>query len=819
MDTDWEGAFEDDLSQRRPHDDHVQKVLLFVQEHESILHAIDNTVKTSVADAVNTNQVAIKVHVDHPERVFTQDLFASASDNNICNNEVLAKVVTVLVFLCDEIHELKEIAESKLYGPLVVFGQTAVEAGDVADQFTFQSGEREKMIGTFLPILQEISNFIDRCYSLATNVVQQLANLLKAKEQLYKVTFQSTHMTTVFIALGELLSVLISLDCIVQQNDVLQEAWSHYKTMISYARADPASFSTDEVGVSKFERLLVSIDQSVMIGEIFKGCIEQNFETIIEDDREVHVSVRANQIFTTELLFCLKNSLENALNIIGTGAELFERNDVMNSMALFALYRLLLPANIPPDPKLYKQLWSVQKLVPTVVICDKVVWNVGEFLQTHAPFDLKKPDPANPAAYRRTYIQQFDQTFSQRTSMLVSQCSAWMVLAESRIQPSFRHEDNVDQVLDVRSSILLKGLSLANRARYLAQSCLVMHTAMTVPMSRSSLLDIALLIENLKSIETTLSRKNTTMAEAHSHALRAIAKHITGVLAATRQRVNDGQGVNLYKADLLTAVACMELLLKGSEVLSNARQAGLQILSEIIVGSKLFGEKDGPRFRNLVARLCMVSNLPQQLQKVCDSRFLYYHLDILSPMVESIYQLSAEANRLQYLLKGFIDGIKVCQMVAHLPATPFFLNLRVFLRDCVKKNIIEPLCRDIENDLRLHIHTKHLDHMQALNPKTDTLRPLRPFLDIPPLKILGTVLSIRHEVTHYLNRSFYNLTTGMLAISVFFVAVYYTEDCLCVFSGSSRLANIFRYAIIGRGKVGFDDYGQFPAHGIARSRA
>ena len=39
--------------------------------------------------------------------------------------------------------------------------------------------------------------------------------------------------------------------------------------------------------------------------------------------------------------------------------------------------------------------------------------------------------------------------------------------------------------------------------------------------------------------------------------------------------------------------------------------------------------------------------------------------------------------------------------------------------------IVVPLCKAIEDDLRLHIHTKHLGHMQALNPKADMLRLLR----------------------------------------------------------------------------------------------
>jgi WASH complex subunit 7 len=52
--------------------------------------------------------------------------------------------------------------------------------------------------------------------------------------------------------------------------------------------------------------------------------------------------------------------------------------------------------------------------------------------------------------------------------------------------------------------------------------------------------------------------------------------------------------------------------------------------------------------------------------------------------------------------------------------------------------------------------------MQALNPKTEDLRPLRPFLDIPPVRILGQIVDIREEVTRYLNRNFYNLTTVAL---------------------------------------------------------
>jgi hypothetical protein len=36
--------------------------------------------------------------------------------------------------------------------------------------------------------------------------------------------------------------------------------------------------------------------------------------------------------------------------------------------------------------------------------------------------------------------------------------------------------------------------------------------------------------------------------------------------------------------------------------------------------------------------------------------------------------------------------------------------------------------------------------MQALNPKTENLKPLRPFLDLAPLRILGLLLDVKAEV-------------------------------------------------------------------------
>jgi hypothetical protein len=106
----------------------------------------------------------------------------------------------------------------------------------------------------------------------------------------------------------------------------------------------------------------------VLSGEIFKNCIEQNFEEIkldilddskedpTENPKDHIVRVRDNERFIDgELLACMKLMIESSLAIIGTNAENNEKQNLMGALGLYVLYRTLLPRKQQPDMKLHRK--------------------------------------------------------------------------------------------------------------------------------------------------------------------------------------------------------------------------------------------------------------------------------------------------------------------------------------------------------------------------------------------------------------------------------------------------------------------------------
>lgn len=286
-----------------------------------------------------------------------------------------------------------------------------------------------------------------------------------------------------------------------------------------------------------------------------------------------------------------------------------------------------------------------------------------------------------------------------------------------------------------------------------------------VPMTKSMLLDISLLVELLKGIEFTFIRKDAEIVEARVHMLQQLAAASVDVLRPVRAKLESSRKLDSNRLDTLTVLSILQTSLMSFESLSYCRQAALQLTAAMVSASAQFAEAESARLRSYVRRMVTLASLSTMVYDACNTQFLYYHRESLLPISVSAFfsnPTSLGTHKLQYLVAAFADGVRACASVSHDAVDSFISQYRDFILLQLRKEIVEPLCRAIETDLRLHIHTKHLSHMDSTNPKSPDTRPLRPYLDIAPIHVLGEVMSIKAEVCHYMDYTFYNLTSVAL---------------------------------------------------------
>jgi WASH complex subunit 7 len=133
-------------------------------------------------------------------------------------------------------------ASAKFYPGLTLFGQetaaqdaaAGAENAEVVQLYNngVSEGDIQIQLGKMLPFLQELYQFVQRCYDLLKNTIRQLGALYAKDQKLYQTSFKNVHLRTVFDHLGELLVVLVTLDEILTQNSALPIGWGSYKRYV-----------------------------------------------------------------------------------------------------------------------------------------------------------------------------------------------------------------------------------------------------------------------------------------------------------------------------------------------------------------------------------------------------------------------------------------------------------------------------------------------------------------------------------------------------------------------------------------------------------
>lgn len=722
------------------------------------------------------------------------------------DNELFNKVLTVFAVLCDEISELKVTVEDTFYPALSMFGQPHHGQGESEEdkqEGVHKAGESEVFIGRMLPFFQDLSNFVDRCNAITLNILHQLASLYQNYQKLWKSTFKMVHLHPVFDALASLLEVMITIDLLVADNTHIAVAWDKYKRMMQYVRSDPARYDVTVDAVKQFERLLVSLDQTIMSGQVFQTCIEQDFEafgTEFEDqDREEsdsgkpsesedcssRIELRSNQVFLDEFSYCISARLSRSEVGINTSTETFERQQIIGTAGLYVLHRRLLPTSVAPDPHLYKRFWELQRKAPCVTLCGKLLWHLPEFLLKYAPMTSKKLQPTDILEFRKEYLLLLDEAFADDIAAAKMELTAWLARVESYFQPTTRGCGDPLRILSIRGNLMLKGLMLAKRVQTMMHTLVNMHLSQRIPMPKRVVRPLYLSIEVLKAIEFMLARKNPVLAESFALILQQVAYALFGCFRPLKAKLEASKKFDDTKLDILAAVTVLEEILTTGESFSYTRITILDLAAQIaLISSEMSFDDEGTdpsdgavpgdsargSLRDaeepvkLIWKLRLLSDYQRKIRNACDCSFFHWNHELLHSFLGDLYGQPEHANRIQYIISGFLDAVRVLKSVQHEADNEIFTTMYAkFIDSVLEEEIVQNLCKDVENDLRLHIHSVHLDHLETPNPKeTPDFKVLLHYLNLRPIRMYGHFVDLRYRVTHYLEKTFYNLTTVAL---------------------------------------------------------
>jgi WASH complex subunit 7 len=781
----------EDGSHQKIVDDTVFEELNLIQKADTTYYELmDKLSDNYLRDQANFSR-PITLLVDAPERVLPQDLVILESTEGC---EDIQKLLMVLIYLCDEATDLKDSAKTRLFGPLLMFGTQPINL-DFSEDEALKPGQKEQMIGTFLPLLVELNNFVDRVYEVAVNLVQQLASALAQDSSVYRPILRDNTLPRGFQALNDLMGVLISLDSIVSGNEILTESWSHFKFIVGHARDTPSVYDSTAEEVEKYERMLVSIDQSLMKGEIFRGCIDQNFEVVVDNQEEadsskrfghnakMNVPIRNNTIFLGAMRENIRHSTERGLH-----PETFDETEVIGAYGMYALYRRLVPRSEKPDTKLYRWLWSHQKSFPGVIVGEKDFWDLPAFLEREAGMPLEKLDPPNAVVARSAYLDALEADFVLKAQRQCSLIKAWLVQMEEKLQQCRKLEDprSMNSKLEKEFELLLYGISCTHRAHYMAKSYLGIHLHEGKPLRAKQLAAICQLLEAVKGCKAAFVRKQSILVEALQHQQRNFTDTLVRCVGVYKNTLYSLEDRDPARPKLLAVTEMFSKLLLGSDRLSPMRQAASLLMMDIIHTSSAAFMAKTMKSVNLGAitrKMCLLHETQRMVQDFCSTSFLYFHMVIAQPLIASVYSNGSGPSRLPYTIEAFADAVTMCTSLSHVEKTeigPFLLSVRAFLVETIRQEVVVPLSVKIETDLRLNVHSKNFaEVIPQMGPRADrekaeaflkrdelenksALRPIISFLALEPIKLLGLKVDICTEVRHYLDTNFYNLTTVAL---------------------------------------------------------
>ena len=197
----------------------LDKGLMLVSEHRAKLAAVEAALAAAGSGFSPSDSAgdALMLTMRPAERVDANALVATGDIS-------FDRTVRALGALCDEASVLRDRAPDGRLGRIAaflsLFGHTAEDDGDGGGA-GLGEGVLEAMVGAALPRFQDAANYCDRIAALVGNATAQIAALF-GKGSTFAPAWGEVKLRPFFLALGDLLTCLVTVDAIVRGNRLVR---------------------------------------------------------------------------------------------------------------------------------------------------------------------------------------------------------------------------------------------------------------------------------------------------------------------------------------------------------------------------------------------------------------------------------------------------------------------------------------------------------------------------------------------------------------------------------------------------------------------
>uniref|UniRef100_G3PJT1 WASH complex subunit 4 n=1 Tax=Gasterosteus aculeatus aculeatus TaxID=481459 RepID=G3PJT1_GASAC len=739
---DWEFDRFDDGSQKIHTEVQLKNYSKFLEEYTSQLRGIEEALDDSIGDVWDFTLDPIALKLLPYEQSSLLELIKT-------DNKVLNKVITVYAALCSEVKKLKYEAETKFYNGLLYYGEGVSNTSVV-------EGESQIQMGRFISFLQELSCFVSRCYEVVVNIVHQLAALYNSNKGSTKIIESSgVHFQIVYEHLGELLVVLLTLDEIMENHGTLKDHWKMYKRLLKSVHHNPGKFSIPEEKLKPFEKLLLRLEGQMLDGMIFQTCVEQRF-----NDPGEGGAVAKNSAFAEEFAFNIRTIFTNVESKIGEPSEIDQRDKYASVCGLFVLHFHIFRS---VDKKFYKALLDICKKVPAVTLTANIIWFPDAFLVAKVPAAAKLMDKKSLLAIRAqrdVLLQQRAQTLTKDVQSYYVFVTSWMMKMESILSTEHK-SGKLSEDLNSRCNVFVqvRGILYAYSIGTIIKTTMNMYMSMQRPMTKTSVKALCRLVELLKAVEHMFHRRSMFVADSVSHITQQLQSQALNAIGVAKKRVISDKKYSEQRLDVLSSLVLAENALSGP----STKERRLVVSLALCVGTQLktFKDEELLPLQLVLKKLDLISELSERVKLQCDCSFLYWHRAVFPIYLDDVYDNAVDAARIHYMFSALRDSVPSMLYAKHMESCDQLLeSYDKEIMDVFNEHLLDKLCKEIEKDLRLSVHT-HLK-LDDRNPFKVGMKDLAHFFSLKPIRFFNRFIFIKAYVTHYLDKTFYNLTTVAL---------------------------------------------------------